>query len=138
LVAGVACAVSGPVSDSVSSGSVVARKARAGRAARRAKTTASTVPQNVPRATPNASHPALTWVAVCAPNAAARSGTPAARAIAPPASMTARAAAPAAMLTWDTGRRVRPAVPLGVPAGVDVAVVVIFWLLAGSAGCLAW
>ena len=84
FVAAVACAVSGPISDSMSRASVVAaRKARAGCAARRAKTTASTVPQNVPRATPNASHPALTWVAVCAPNAAASSGTPAACVIAP-------------------------------------------------------
>jgi hypothetical protein len=52
--------------------------------------------------------------------------------------MTARVAAPAAMLTWDTGRRVRTAVPPDVLAGMEVVVVVIFWLLAGSAGCLAW
>jgi hypothetical protein len=42
------------------------------------------------------------------------------------------------MLTWDTGRRVRTAVPPDVLAGMEVVVVVIFWLLAGSAGCLAW
>jgi hypothetical protein len=41
--------------------------------------------------------------------------------------MTTRAAAPAAMLTWDTGRRVRTAVPPDVLAGMEVVVVVVIF-----------
>lgn len=47
--------------------------------------------------------------------------------------MTARAAVPATMLTWDTGRRVRTA----VPSATEV-VIVNSWLFAESVGCLAW